>query len=471
MKNLLFIGVIIFMKITHSHCQDEQWYVKNFNGKSANSSTFNNTITSNNFKINNICPCVSCTPAARKDLFIIYDDGTHTNTRLPNNIAISSSISCPSSNPTSNPSYFTFIGPKRAQYLYLSNIYQGDDPPQYVSVYNYGATGDNVLTRTSNTASNYHITANHDILEGKDITLIIPKKLFDTCGMHPILDLELDLSFFQTSNVFINPNTTVPDWVYYNQPSAAVSISNNKITGLTLPSNNTYQYLNFKTPENIPDSLLGTTKKFTLYCSSNNMLVDESNEKIGHVHDPNYIKVECFTSKYNSKSKTTSYFVKYKVQFMNDGNQMVHISTVNFNLPSVVLPGSFRAGNWSYGNKSQCGQKSEMKVTVTGLAINIVFNPNNDPNYFLAAQSSTSSNHSRDQYGWLEFCVEVKQNPNAYNFVDLRPTDAQTDFDGHAYYITDFIDPHVVDVRNNSNPNCNCNCKIDYKNIKRVPKR
>ena len=191
MKNRVYLIICCISFIYTLQSQDSMWYVLNYKGRSFGSAIpsgqypYDNTLASNTFTIRGISAPVFTAPdgtlysnVPRNDLFIIYNDGSFYSSRDQ-----SPAISF---NSSENFKSFSIPVGKKPQYLYFSNIYEKDDPPQNISVDNNlpkSSTIENITYSTTNT-----LKTNHDIVRGKDITLVIPDSLFNSC---PFVNLKI----------------------------------------------------------------------------------------------------------------------------------------------------------------------------------------------------------------------------------------------------------------------------------------
>lgn len=474
---------------------DSQWYVLNSQGRSMGSvgSTgqypYGNYLNANNINIVGttspvvLDPCTDPPPPAipdpcalgiaRNDLFIIYENGSYFNSRYLNS-PIPWQIH-----------EIKFNTLDKVKYLYFTNIYEDDDPPQNIEVNNLGSNANDLPNFTP---PSHTMTSNHDIVRNKDFTLIIPGSLIkDICSTHTI-DLKVEPvsisgAYIPVKILKLN-NTFNGSWSFHNLGASTVNNINNytEIKNIGLPPGlNGNHYFNFNADfENNPN-LIGKTVKIEAFCSTDlTNAIATLTPEISDIHDPNYIEVKCI---YKKKKPWyciwpwchDRYFVKYYVEFMNDGNMPVNSVTVNFKLPDIAIPSTFIVGKWKYGDSTGCGNNPAGILnysTPTTSNVSVSLSEYDNPSV-LAKQTSTDlSVHLPNQYGGFEFCVEVNQDPTLYNNWSLQPLSPTTNFDGVVYPIQNFLDPYntvksvvesnVVKIRKRSIgcvwKNCNCAC-------------
>jgi len=462
MNKFIVLGLILIS--INVKAQDTQWFIKD---KRFKSGYIWNTaqVNTNQINICNFFPsCSTCSPdKGRKDYFIIFEDGTCINTR-----------------PTTNIDNYVFTGNginlssnKNIDYLYVTNIYQGDDPPTNVSVYNnFNSDFSSTLQFYVNSIPPPYVpfSVTHDFVPGKDVTLIIPKSYEDKCdSIGKNLHLEFDHTLFKFSNIFQGDS-----WTYQTLEPGLI-INNQGISNISSVGTRPYHFFNFKLVPILPMGVkVGDEMDFTLKCGDETVAYVK--DEIRDMHDPNYIKVECIYKQlrpwYNPWSKDR-YFVKYKIQFMNDGTLPVEDVKVNFTLPSVVKANTLKVGNWSFGDKTGCGRGPCLVYTPS--FPNIEFNFNKFcPHNLTADDSDPATVPDIKQYGWIEFCVEINTDPSHFNSVSLQPTNPTTNFGmNHIYSIEHYIDNCTPNPNNKAdcirpiyssiiNATCSCDCPSDF---------
>ncbi|MGB5024052.1 MAG: hypothetical protein WBO44_01825 [Saprospiraceae bacterium] len=451
-KIILFIVMISYNLLS---AQDLQWFVKDF--KPIDGINYGSQILNlNSIKLTGIHgDNPGTTPPGRKDFFIIFGDGNCINTR-PN---------YPTCYPILGNELKIISSNGPINYLYVTNIYQGDDPPGFVHAID--GLGNVSLNNINLGQTPEPFSVTHDFVPGEDVTLIIPKSLIDSCIGQ--LDLTFDRSFFLTSPVFYNSSTGVNQWSYLDLPSTTLLMPTG-IANISSPVS-PYHFFNFQVINPLPTGKnIGDPMSFTLKCNSTE--IRNVTDFIRDVHDPNFIEVKCIYKKPKPKYCfwcKDQYFVKYKIQFMNDGTSPVEDVKVNFTLPSVVKANTLKVGNWSFGDTTGCGRGPCLVYTPS--FPNIEFNFNEFcPHYLTADDSNPTTVPELYQYGWIEFCVEINTDPTHFTSVSLQPTNPTTNFGvNHIYSIEHYIDNCVPNPNNKVdclrpiytsiiNASCNCDC-------------
>lgn len=221
---------------------DSQWYVLNGSGRSFGSVSstgeypYGNLLTNAPFTIHSIGAPSTInpdgsirTPIPRNDLFIIFDNGTYFNSKDPYpSIPFNTSGSTCFETPIAMGQHI------KPQYLYFSNIYEEDDPPQSISVDNIG-----IIPIYQIPISNSNdLNTNHDIVRGKDLTLIIPLRIYpngcQSIDLHisnalndddtPVLISGNQVPILKLNKVFNN------NWSYHPNAGTPLNNSNNYVS-------------------------------------------------------------------------------------------------------------------------------------------------------------------------------------------------------------------------------------------------
>jgi len=138
MKKQLLLLSVLLAAIPLFGQADLQWLVLKGMGKNSttNSNTTNNY--SNPFGANTffnldgiLHPDLTNFEYNKNDIFIIYQDGTFYNSRKKNSVVPDKGFFY---DPDMDNVNHSFESDKPIQYLYLSNIYERDDPPQGVGL-------------------------------------------------------------------------------------------------------------------------------------------------------------------------------------------------------------------------------------------------------------------------------------------------------------------------------------------------
>ncbi|MBK9720139.1 MAG: hypothetical protein IPO78_00800 [Saprospiraceae bacterium] len=469
---LVFTAIIFWNNLLNSQITkvDSQWYVLNYEGRSFGSVgttgqyPYLNQMVDGNSVVKIIgtstpstyLPCLAPTPPAnpnpcvlnipRNDLFIIYKDGSYYN-----------SIDLATPLPWTSPE-FNFNSTKKIAYLYFSNIYEEDDPPQSIRVENQSSGISNDLP--AHTPPNNIMTTNHDIVRGKDLTLIIPHQIPISCAS---INLHISNALYDDDTPVLISGNQVPilklnkvfdnNWSYHLNAGTPLNNSNNyvsQINNITFPSGIKYHFFNFNADFENDPNLIGKTVKIEAYCSANPAVpIATLTTAISDIHDPNFIEVKCIYKKkkpWYCPFSQDRYFVKYFVQFMNDGDMPVNSVIVNFNLPDIAIPSTFRVGNWKYGSEQKCGLITNSCFYPTPTDPNVSIQFSNSSLSYLAAQDPTNLGLTiPTQFGSFEFCVEINRDPTLFNYESLQPESPTTNFDGVVYPIQNFKDPYYTD--------------------------
>ncbi|MGB3083600.1 MAG: hypothetical protein WBB21_02720 [Saprospiraceae bacterium] len=465
---LVFTAIIFWDNLLNSQITkvDQQWYVLNKNGRSMGSVSltgeypFGNSLNNNPFTIHSISVPSTINPDGsvrnpipRNDLFIIFDNGSYFNSRnpyppIPFNTIGSTSFETP-----------LIMGQHCVpQYIYFSNIYEDDDPPQSISVNNIPISPIYQLPTTNSIS----LSTNHDIVRGKDLTLIIPDHVYpNTCtaiNLHisnalndddsPVLISGSQVPILKLNKVFDN------NWSYHLNAGTPINNLNNYVSEINNipppPTGKKFHFFNFNADFENDPNLIGKKVKFQAYCSNNSSIVIPAlTQEISDIHDPNYIEVRCIYKKkkpWYCPFSQDRYFVKYFVQFMNDGDMPVNSVIVNFNLPDIAIPSTFRVGNWKYGSEQKCGLITNSCFYPTPTDPNVSIQFSNSSLSYLAAQGPTNLGLTiPTQFGSFEFCVEINRDPTLFNYESLQPESPTTNFDGVVYPIQNFKDPYYTD--------------------------
>ncbi|MEP6793839.1 MAG: hypothetical protein ABJB16_05895, partial [Saprospiraceae bacterium] len=414
MKTQLFTLLCLVFFINHSFCQsDNQWLISNGIGKEGlnpdNTNKFQNPITGNFtlFEIAN--PVRTSTRPSRNDIFAIYADGQHYNTRFEPNAG---------SFYPANPAFlvntvhnFTTSIAGGVAYLYLTNRYEGDDPPTRVRAASTIGTPTAPLYTVQTTAysGDTIIEANHDVVRNKDITIIIDQSklplqekdsrskqyflVFDS--IRPIgtsLPVPAAGNYFGLRNVFYNTlNRTYEAGFPFNTYNATQPQKINLIFDPTKP----YTYINLRATSSIipfgPDTL-GNARYMALF-----RILDESNhqvsvhtENIVASHDPNFIRVDSICKASHGKK-----IVYYYLQFRNTSKaQAASGLFVNFELPAHSIESSFKVSEWS-----PAGDTSARQMSRSIFHCKLRFDP------YVSLSVCASPVQTEDCTGYLKFSI------------------------------------------------------------------
>jgi hypothetical protein len=170
MKTKLLSQLIFLICSTLCLGQDDcQWLISNGNGKSnydAGKTEYNNSV-SNKFTLWEVSmPDKNINLNAANDVFIIYKDGNHFNSRSMSSLGRFFDADVASDVMNHNFSAASSVG-----YMYLTDIYESDDPPDMVRVTDGNdADGDVNSIGVTDAAL---LSADHHVVLTKDITIIV----------------------------------------------------------------------------------------------------------------------------------------------------------------------------------------------------------------------------------------------------------------------------------------------------------
>lgn len=456
---LLVICIFSFSFGNAQFCCDNQWFVYGGNIGSPNLSTVPGNAPI--FSIDNVKH-----PTAPyyingglispyNDIFMIFNNGDYYNSRYITSHPFTGAINQVGYSITKTN---TTILAQLVQYLYYTNVYEDkDDPPPSISICTQPCTAPpyyNVDIDNINQES-HRITANHDVVQGEDFTLIIPDSVtsrFKKCQNSFII--------YDTA-VFIFGSLLVP-----NNNLATDIRQNSKILiqKYTHPSNIFLNFHTKSTPAADTFHEIGDSVRFKFVCNGTNDTIHYA-EVLNNAHDPNYIEVQCIYPFKKCFFGPKKYRVKYHLEFFNDGLGSVNSCEVNFTLPSYLITNSLKITNWKCSKQTGCGSNFPASITKNGQALNIKYDYNNGngmqqpilPGLYVPVSDRTA---------YIEFCVEstideleIIKDKGITSLALINPT---TNFNGTAYNISHQIDPFKVDScgqsRTTIRPDCPCAC-------------
>ena len=451
-KKILIFAIFTLASISTKAQIDKQWLIYDgrvktsfLNNQNVYGLDFQNVLsTGNSFSISGVRhPNNFFNKNPRNDLFIIYDDGTFFDSRRLNpHVCWPNSVSYRPDDPVEIPKSYTINGPlnKKIEYLYLTKIYEDDDPPATVSI----TSETNHTPVTVSTSTTTTMLVNHDFVPGADVTLVVPKNLFDNC---PNASLMFNQNVFEPGNIFQNGTSCSFNMI------SGMTHNSNSIDGISAPGN--YHYFNFRVKSNLPENLMGTASEFQLKCGST--IIASLVDTIRNSHDPSFIKIKClFKRKINNKMR---YFALYHVQFQNTGNHVVDSVKVKFRLPPDVKSRKIQAFHWYYGGRIGCKEGLPEGLNIINQNGNFEFSMNYP---FLGTNSGNPNDRNPTSKGVIEFCAELKRNPQVMD-VDLKPIDARTYFNTKEAKFDYFFDPKVKKNRDRVrvfSDKCDCHCKF-----------
>jgi len=435
---------------------DLQWLIYNAKGKESVNTTspatnnFANSLTSNMTFSGVSIPDLNYDPHVRNDLLIIYSDGTYRNTRgvtgLP---TFFSGMASPSV--TTVP--FSAPAGKTILYGYQTNIYEQDDPPAGVRIGNIGGASPIPLGTTTPTDI---ISANHEVVFQKDITLIIhnPSLLqfkdnngqetdtyslvFDavqeSSGAHAITT---GLNIFDPKDAF--GTSLTPSSSLYPLPAGSPVVGES----ITLnPSSGLYSFVNLRpnlTANNYQPDKNGVVRYDALFTVvKNGDPVDQHTEPMRFSHDPNFLQVIDICSPSEGE-----YLVTYHLEFENTSTTATTTLRAEVDFPPLFDLSCIRVVAWS-AKGNPCGGRVDLDPKAPRRRIFDI-----DDHQLLRC----TQKFPQQGKGFIEFIVRV--NP-PYDVRDisnsLELTNPNVFFDEIPYLITDFRDLFDCESRNSNIP-------------------
>jgi len=344
MKTHLLCLLLFLLSQQHSSSQaDLQWLISNRKGKSgltitptATSNQFENTLTSP-FTLEGVSvPNISGDPRRRNELFIIYTDGTNTNTW--DNPVANNFFDGTGSAGTTHP----FNPPAPPAYLYLTNRYEEDDPRGSVRAKTRTETNPIPLPLTTSGL----LSSSHEVVIGRDITLIIDYNqlpdqnkenpggsyTLEFNGLRPKNDTTIyPVDFMDLMPVFAIGTSTSAVYTNYQVESGA-----NATSIVLQPGNAQYEYVNLR--NNARAYAYGPTGNTPNYYANftikrNGVAVAPPLERaILNSYDPNFLQVLSISE------ESDHYVVKYHLEFENTSTS-VAAETLKV---KVILPTGFQ---------------------------------------------------------------------------------------------------------------------------------
>jgi len=493
MKQIIILYIIL-LSTSFLICQpDNQWLIRQGQGKEASSTDGDNTYVSYSIpatgayvNITNVQPpslpfCLDAPPLQqnqfkipRNDWFIIfrnleylvvndmgYDEYTNTYSILVPN------------------------GYNPIEYLYLSNAYDANDPRNEISANTTLPTG-NVLnhpgaplqlkpTNTTDFSSiysslgvsqiNYQLggtnyphrnygenyCANQDILDSSDITFILkpnpgtmelcqgPKQF---CYSLPSSINNDHLNFtaqsFKINEGYGNANN------YLHLRSAGLNYGtidfidqegegNTFCLDLGLSNNSNNSFANFRC--NVGPTAIGDSIQFYTICNGVDTIFYDHIQISAEAHDPNYVKVQCVFK------ECGKIYARYKVACFNDGDGPVNTNfTYNFTLPAAAIPSTMKLLKRMNCCNEVCYEESLNQGNQVMIGMFLI-NDNSSVNdgLYLPVNSDNDIT-SCDFQSYIEFIVELDIDENEIHSVPLQLGNPYTTFNNRPYPISTFID-------------------------------
>jgi len=389
MEKKLFNLVLVLLISTQLTGQNDlQWLIFKGNGKKGTSTVSgqeaNNYVypfsSALEFNLDVIThPDRISKPWSKNDIFIIYSDNTFFNSRVVNNHDAGFFY-----NSTLDWKTHHFISSSASiQYLYLTNIYEGDDPPKLVNAKpGSGLPANDIFTiPLVSPAGPTPISASHDVVRNTDITLILNNAeienaaaiagvtvgtgfqyvlSYDTISPLDIHSADIQGNFFASQPIFTN--SAGPDVCFY-PPSCSALLGSNRIRVTSGCS--PFTYVNLR-----PATILNTYSPgadgepthqavFTV-SSTTGQFITHVTEDIRSAHDPNFIRIDSIC-----QDELLNYIVFSHLQFENASDVDPKKIKVIFDLPEVADKNCFEINDWFLGHSTARGKFSikDRKVT------------------------------------------------------------------------------------------------------------
>ena len=451
----------IFYTVLMMGQADGQWLVDN------------GGLSSNFYVVNMEPPCPPCNPLADNDFFVIYEDGQHYNSRyswsgtIPNNLNAS----------VLKPVEVVKNHSADVAYFYLTNLYEGDDwPPAAVSTSSTGPNQDHIIEITTPPTP---ISANHDIVRGKDITLVLSQSQFANI-IKPakyVLKFNTVIENATGDPIQVNNPFTVSrvfdiasgDTYYYPINVNLDNFGSSPISQIEIPltsfSGVDYIYINLRPSINLMPyyPVTENTSDYSMlfqvdaYNGSGGLIssnITQHKEEIRDSHDPNFVKVESINK------CGQEYFVCYHAQVKNTSYEPVTDFSIKVNLPVGL--------DYSCIDVKQVGNKNCSDIDIIPIVDgqNVTFEFDNcelkkcvkDGGHILSGEDLS--------IGYVKFCVKVSDlstDPNQQSWV-ANPG-SNTEFAGRPYNIYDYFDLPCDEKPNDENrctrpmqTNCDFEC-------------
>jgi hypothetical protein len=441
-KFIILISLLSFS----ANSQDLQWLINNNQGKSNNTVTqpivniYDNFHIGSKFSIGGVQ--YPKTSIARNDLLVIYDDKTYYNTRNSTGQLFITQIN--NQIDTQSTHYFNAPPGKTIQYLYLTNVYEGDDPPDLVKALNESSFPSQPPTiNLVTTSSNSLLTANHNPVKGKDFTLIVKllESYIDDSG--PTADtasyfLEYDsiknlrtgmiyknANYFNVSSVFTSVNSTQKSPGY---PSNAFSLTTAQGKIKLIPNVSDNLFYNITPSASLdtcyPDAF-GNPRYSGIFhiISSTGAIVATLEEPLMFAHDPNFLRVDSICQDGQDQ------IAYYHLQVKNTGKAVANGLSISLWLPNTL--------------QSECIQITDWNVGGTAVNGSFSYFSNYYQFYFGGASLGVCDTIAPDVECVAYIKFKVKARPGVdlkYTGNSLRPSLMKTKLDGKDYTIDVFYD-------------------------------
>lgn len=453
MKKILIAGVLFFLFQYAIGQSDGQWLIMN--------QQYQQDVLIEGVKP----PCRQCNPEANNDYFVIFKNGNHYNSRFCYG---QNPCPCIPPNPTASTPNTLYLKNDEGSpiiFLYLTNKYEGDDPPGLtVSNSNNNSTGVPEQPVEDRNINEY-LMANHDVVKDKDITLIVSNTMLRLSGYKffrvrflGVVQDENDPSTIMVNNAFASQDITGSGSQDFVLDSG---FSNNEINIVDFISYN-YTYINLRPTNNLDayyPQVSSTNDYWARFViegrpdgSASWIELQELNEPIRDSHDPNYIEVEKICQNGNGE-----HFVFYKVFFQNTNFNPAGQLKVIIELDPRLDPSCISANYWAAGGEGLIPDHCDVEPP-NGNTVTFVFDP------IKKIQSCPNPKDNQDlSIGILRFCVKVESNVYNPHLIKWDVLSAHTSFDGTEYEIVDQFDIGCTYQKENlpcerELQQCDCQC-------------
>lgn len=460
MKNqfIFTLALCFFSSAIISQTLDNQWLVLDNKGKSGYDSgrrenIFSGPLNTRNILLNGIAHvrmAESGQPQlCRNDVFVIYDDGHYFNSRDYNALNYIPDFFQPAPGHESDLVHnLQSLHSSNIQALYLTNIYEEDDYPPAVRAAS-GSQPNLPVVSFLNSIPARTMTANHDVVMNKDITLIIRNSgavaETDTLIINNIIvgaGTVMQGNYFNTSRVFSNRSQ------FSNVPQVE-DLGNGKIVLKGFTTNNPPNiFINLRPTESLNQFVGSAKANFMIKPRNPTMPFTFLEESVLSAHDPNYLQVVSTCEKGDGEK-----YVYYHIEFENDGRVQAENVKVIFQLPDYFYQRCIREPKFYIAGEEVMGKMSRFRRHVR-----FVFDKDE---VVIPCTSSDKTICS----GYVEFCVRISEDKDLTDLAtDLELIEAKVKFGHQAELITEFEDLEWVDDPNNPgsskrpDPDSSCSC-------------
>ena len=378
---------------------------------------------------------------SRNDVFIIYADGSYFNSRN-----IPRSTWALSDHPATPPTAvgYNINGPKPPIYMYFTNVYEGDEDP--VDAIANGNSG-GFLGMGLPPFSAGHLSFNHDVSLGDDITVIIDHKKLETeCDNFRLCyDRVYDgntiqnlASAYPSVNLLPSPvfdGKALCQGVGGSLQTVAATVNSNCVN-IPNVGGVGYSYFALRIPETVDPQLIGDDLLFRLESADPNctIITNDVPQKIVTSNDPNFIRVKCIEI-----DNEGNQYVRYYAQCYNDGDDPATEVSMHLPLPPFLSVDDIRIDDpmsIQYTN-NPVTRDLQSPTALFKFGNNLNSNPDGKPIEDLAYSKS---------YAAVEFCIPVKDGFNVdLQTANLQPTNPYTVFDSKVFAIETYYDPVIVE--------------------------